>query len=52
MTDKKNVDEVLELIQKAVGEGNIHVIRTQQDIDELTVEMELREYLKSGGRLN
>ena len=54
MTDdkEKNIDEVIELIQKAVGDGNVHVIRTQQDIDELTVEMELRDYLKGGGKLN
>ena len=44
--------EVLELLHKVVGEENVHVIRTQQDIDDLAVEMELREYLKSGGRLN
>ena len=50
--DNKNIRDVLELIQKAVGEGNVHVIRTQQDIDDLEVEMELREYLKSGGLLN
>ncbi len=48
----RHTNEVLEIIEKAVGEGNVHVIRTQQDIDDLTVEMELREYLKSGGLLN
>ena len=47
-----DIDEVIDLIQKVVGIENIHVIRTQEDMEALTLEMELQEYLRSGGKLN
>ncbi len=43
---------VLEILKETFGSDNIVVINTKEDITNLELELELRDYLRSGGRLN
>lgn len=52
MADPKNLDEILDFLQECIGAENVHVIHTQKDIEAVTLELELRAYLRSGGRLH
>lgn len=51
MSEEK-FDKVLETLKKVFGPDNIVVVDTKDDIDNLELELELRDYLRSGKRLN
>lgn len=45
-------NEVIETLKQAFGSDSVTIISTNEDVANLQLELELRDYLKAGGRLN
>lgn len=51
MIDDAAMNEVIEALKEIVGEDNIQIIKSDE-LEAFTLELELKQYLRSGGRLH